>query len=201
MNKPHPYPSAPARFCIAAFTATVFIGSPLQAQDAQMDLPFEVIVSEATEDAAAAHEVAAARADWLEAFAAQDLERMMSFYVADIYSYDLMAAPTENGLAMAFDGEAIWRQNWVAFFEMFEDDLVISIDDLTVYQQGDLATVRGLTRLEGTIVDGPFVDMWTRETNVLRRVNGRWLVLHDHVSVPIDFSTGLALTDLVPDHR
>lgn len=189
---------AHARLGIAVMAAVLFTAAPLQAQERGPDLPFEVIVSDATEDRAAAFDVAAARAAWLEAFASQDLERMMSFYVDDIYSYDLMAAPTEAGLAMAFDGETIWRQNWVSFFAMFDDDLVVTIDDLTVYQQGDLATVRGLTRLQGTIAGGPHVDMWVRETNVLRRVNGRWLVVHDHVSVPFDFATGRALTDLKP---
>lgn len=197
MHNPTPHLTR-GRFYIAALAATVFAAAPLHAQDGSADLPFDVIISDATEDPAAAHAVAAARADWLGAFAAQDLERMMSFYVDDIYSYDLMAAPTEDGLAMAFDGEPIWRQNWISFFAMFDEDLVITIDDLTVYQQGDLATVRGLTRLEGTLVGGPFVDMWVRETNVLRRVGDRWLVLHDHVSVPFDFATGQALTGLTP---
>jgi ketosteroid isomerase-like protein len=183
---------------IAVIAAALFAASPLQARETARDLPFDVIVSDATEDRAAAFEVASARAAWLEAFASQDLERMMSFYVDDIYSYDLMAAPTEAGLAMAFDGEAIWRQNWVSFFAMFDDDLVVTIEDLTVYQHGDLATVRGLTRLQGTIVGGPTIDIWVRETNVLRRVNGRWLIVHDHVSVPFDFATGRALTDLGP---
>jgi ketosteroid isomerase-like protein len=178
--------------------ASVFAATPLQAQEAEADLPFEVIVADATEDRTAAFEVAAVRAAWLEAFAAQDLDRMMSFYVEDIYTYDLMAAPTEAGLAMAFDGAQTWRQNWVTFFAMFADDLVISIEDLTVYQKGDLATVYGLTRLEGTIEGGPYVDMWVRETNLLQRIDGRWLVVHDHVSVPFDFATGKALTDLGP---
>ncbi|KQY15665.1 hypothetical protein ASD36_24805 [Rhizobium sp. Root1334] len=185
-------------FAFAILAASIFATAPLYALESTPDLPFKVIVSDATEDRAAALEVAAARAAWLKAFASQDLEQMMSFYVDDIYSYDLMAAPTEAGLAMAFDGEQIWRQNWVSFFGMFAEDLVITIEDLTVYQQGDLATVYGLTRLEGTIVDGPSVDMWVRETNLLRRINGRWLVVHDHVSVPFDFATGKALTDLKP---
>ncbi len=187
-----------AQFGAAVLAASVFAASALQAQQAATDLPFEVIIPDATEDRAAALEVAAARAAWLEAFAAQDLDQMMSFYVEDIYTYDLMAAPTEAGLAMAFDGEQSWRQNWITFFDMFAEDLVITIEDLTVYQQGDLATVYGLTRLEGTIVGGPYIDMWVRETNLLRRVNDRWLVVHDHVSVPFDFATGRALTNLGP---
>lgn len=191
----------PFHFCLTTLALCVAAGAPVAAQETAPDLPFEVILSDVTEDPAAALEVAAARAAWVEAFTAQDLDRMMSFYAEDIYSYDLMAAPVGDGLAMAFDGEAIWRQNWISFFGMFDDDLVITIDDLTVYQQGDLATVRGLTRLEGTLVGGPFVDMWVRETNVLRRVNDRWLVLHDHVSVPFDFATGQALTSLGPIGR
>lgn len=182
----------------AVLVSTVLACGPVWAQSATPDLPFEVIVPDYTEDREAALAVATARAEWLQAFEAQDLERMMSFYVDDIYSYDLMAAPTENGLAMAFDGGAIWRQNWIAFFELFEDDLKVTIDDLTVYQKGDIATVRGLTRLEGTMAGGRFVDMWVRETNVLRLVGGEWKVVHDHVSVPFDFATGQALTELKP---
>lgn len=177
-----------AGFAAAILAASAFAASPLQAQQAEADLPFEVIVPDATED----------RAAWLEAFVAQDPDRMMSFYVEDIYTYDLMAAPTEAGLGMAFDGAEIWRQNWVSFFGMFAEDLVVLIEDLTVYQKGDLATVCGQTRLEGTLVGGPYIDMWVRETNLLRRVDDRWLVVHDHVSVPFDVATGQALTNLRP---
>jgi ketosteroid isomerase-like protein len=181
---------------LAALASTV-CGAAV-AQEPPPELPFDVIVAPFTEDPAAAYTVAAKRSDWLEAFERQDLDHMMSFYVEDVYSYDLMAAPTTEGLAMAFDGSAIWRDNWVSFFGFFEDDLKVSIENLTVYQSGDIASVRGLTRLEGTMTDGRFVDMWVRETNVLHRVNGDWLVVHDHVSVPIDFMTGEALMNLVP---
>lgn len=183
---------------IALLAASVLTASMLQAQETATELPFDVILPDATEDNADAYEVAAARAAWLKAFNSQDLDQMMSFYIDDIFSYDLMAAPTEAGLAMAFNGEADWRQNWITFFAMFNEDLVVTIEDLTVHQQGDLATVYGLTRLKGTIEGGPYVDMWVRETNLLQRIDGRWLVVHDHVSVPFDFATGQALTDLVP---
>ena len=191
-----PTPSPLGLFALAA--AVLAPAGTAHAREASPDLPFDVIVAEFTEDPDAAREVAATRAAWLEAFESQDLERMMSFYVDDIYSYDLMAAPEAAGPAMAFDGEPIWRDNWVAFFELFEEDLKVTIDDLTVYQSGDIATVRGLTRLEGTVAGGPFYDVWVRETNVLRRIDGEWLVVHDHVSVPIDFATGEALMELAP---
>lgn len=180
------------------FMATALAG-PVQAQTVPEDLPFEVIIPDYAEDPEAALAVAARRNAWRETFERQDVEGMMSFYVPEIYSYDLMAAPEADGLKLAFDGEAIWRRNWMAFFDMFEDDLEVTIENLTVYQSGDIATVRGLTRLQGTMTSGQYVDMWSRETNVLRRVDGAWLVVHDHVSVPMDFATGQALTTLSPD--
>lgn len=184
-----------------AVATALLCASPSYAQDTAAELPFEVIVPDFTESREVAMDVARTRNEWLEAFEAQDLERIMAFYVDDIYSYDLMAAPVEGGPGMAFDGNAIWRQNWVNFFDLFEDDLIVTIDDLTVYQQGDVATVRGLTRLEGTMAGGQFVDMWVRETNVLHLVDDQWLVVHDHVSVPFDFATGHALTELTPPSR
>jgi|GEM_PF-707668 len=180
------------------FMATALAG-PVQAQTVSEDLPFEVIIPDYAENPEAALAVAARRNAWRETFERQDVEGMMSFYVPEIYSYDLMAAPEADGLKLAFDGEAIWRRNWVAFFDMFEDDLEVTIENLTVYQSGDIATVRGLTRLQGTMTSGQYVDMWSRETNVLRRIDGAWLVVHDHVSVPMDFATGQALTTLSPD--
>lgn len=182
----------------AATIAAPFWSGVACGQEALPELPFEVIVPEYSEDVATAYEVAAKRSAWVEAFESQDVDRMMSFYVEDIYSYDMMAAPDGDALAMAFDGTEIWEANWVTFFELFEDDLDVTIDNLTVYQSGDIATVRGLTRLQGTMAGGQYIDMWSRETNVLHRVDGEWLVVHDHVSVPIDFETGQAQMNLTP---
>lgn len=184
---------------VAASLGLAALTGPVHAQDVGQTLPFEVIVPSYSQDPEVAREVASQRNAWREMFERQDVDGMMSFYVPDIYTYDLMAAPEPDGLKLAFDGEAIWRQNWVTFFEMFEDDLKVTIDDLTVYQSGDIATVRGLTRLQGTLISGQYVDMWARETNVLRRVNGTWLIVHDHVSVPIDFASGQALMSLKPN--
>ena len=45
---------------------------------------------------------------------------------------------------------------------------------------------------------GQEVDLWTRVTNCFRRIDGEWLMIHDHVSVPIDLATGKALLNLSP---
>jgi ketosteroid isomerase-like protein len=34
--------------------------------------------------------------------------------------------------------------------------------------------------------------MTLRLTDVLREINGKWLIVHEHVSVPVDVATGKA---------
>lgn len=55
------------KFAFAILAASIFTTAPLHALESTPDLPFMVIVSDATEDRAAALEVAAARAAWRKA--------------------------------------------------------------------------------------------------------------------------------------
>jgi ketosteroid isomerase-like protein len=40
--------------------------------------------------------------------------------------------------------------------------------------------------------------MWVRVTTAYRRVKGRWMITHEHSSVPFDAHTGKAALDLEP---
>ncbi|RKN83533.1 YybH family protein [Ulvibacterium marinum] len=131
------------------------------------------------------------REQWRQTFESKSVDDIMEYYASDILSYDLMAP-------IQFEGESMWRDNWVSFFNTFKGSIQLTFEDLTVFQSGDLATIRGLTRLQGETATGQNIDMWTRETNVMRKINGEWLIVHDHVSVPMDFVTGKALIDLKP---
>ena len=50
----------------------------------------------------------------------------------------------------------------------------------------------------GTLATGNEVDYWVRTTNAFRRVDGNWLITHEHVSLPVDLRTRTAVMDLVP---
>jgi ketosteroid isomerase-like protein len=40
--------------------------------------------------------------------------------------------------------------------------------------------------------------MWVRFTVCLRKIDGHWMVTHEHASVPFDVETGRASVDLAP---
>ncbi|MEV7629816.1 nuclear transport factor 2 family protein [Actinoplanes sp. NPDC089786] len=130
---------------------------------------------------------------WKDAFEAKDVDAMMSFYAdGDAFSaFDLMP-PIE------FRGGTMWRDNWVNFFAVFEGPLRLEFSGLQVQAADQLAVVRVLVRLDGTM-DGQVTDMWVRTTNCFRLIGGQWLMFHDHVSMPVDFATGRTLMHLTPE--
>jgi ketosteroid isomerase-like protein len=46
--------------------------------------------------------------------------------------------------------------------------------------------------------DGRSHDAWVRFTACFRKFDSNWLIVHDHVSVPVDPPSGKALTNLAP---
>jgi ketosteroid isomerase-like protein len=42
----------------------------------------------------------------------------------------------------------------------------------------------------GTDPKGQPIDLTVRATDVYRKIKGNWLIVHEHVSVPVDLDTG-----------
>ncbi|MGL5860051.1 MAG: YybH family protein [Phycicoccus sp.] len=130
---------------------------------------------------------------WKAAFEAKSVDEMMSFYTegTQFSAFDLMP-PIE------FRGGERWRDNWTTFFALW-GAVRLEFADLEAHASGELAVVRLFSRLTGTM-SGQEVDLWVRQTNCFRLVDGEWLMFHDHVSVPTDFATGRSLLGLSPDN-
>ena len=115
----------------------------------------------------------------------------MGFYAPEIVIFDIMPP-------LSFNGEAANQRNWVAFFDQFDGDPKVTFADEYIECSEDLAFVREFTRLEGQVKGKPY-DVWTRETNCLRRGGDRWLIIHAHTSIPIDFENMTPCTHLSPE--
>jgi ketosteroid isomerase-like protein len=61
-----------------------------------------------------------------------------------------------------------------------------------------VAFIHALERFTGKLKSGQASDLWLRATSGLQRISGKWLIVHDHVSVPVDFENGKAALDLKP---
>ena len=63
---------------------------------------------------------------------------------------------------------------------------------------GELGYATGLQMISGMLKHGQKSGVWVRFTSLYRKVNGKWLNFHDHVSIPVDIQYGKALLDLKP---
>jgi uncharacterized protein (TIGR02246 family) len=127
----------------------------------------------------------------VEAVRAMDLEGAMSFYAPDIVSFDF-EPPLQHV------GAEAKRKNWMRAFAAYQRPLGYEIRDLAITAGDDVAFAHSLNRISGTLKNGSRSDFWLRSTTCFRKIDGNWLIAHDHVSVPLDLEPGTALLNLEP---
>lgn len=127
----------------------------------------------------------------VEAVRTMDLEGVNSIYAPDIVSFDIVPPLQHVG------AEAKWK-NWVDVFTAYQRPLGYQTRDLAIVVGDDMAFGYSLNRISGTLKNGNSSDYWVRWTACFRKIDGSWLIAHDHVSVPIDVQSGRALLDLKP---
>jgi ketosteroid isomerase-like protein len=120
----------------------------------------------------------------------KDLDTVKTIFAPDLVSFDIEPPLQHLG------AEAKWK-NWTAVFEMLQQ-IDYETRDLTITVSGNLAVVHAVNRMSGAMNDGNKIGYWLRWTACFRRIDGDWLIAHDHVSVPTDFTTGRSKLDLEP---
>lgn len=128
---------------------------------------------------------------WAVAFRARDVDAIMALYAPDVVAFDLVAP-------LQYEGREKYRKDYADFLAQYEGPLEVEMRDVHIDAHGDLAVLRALERIGGTLKGGQRTEFWMRATSVFRRVGGRWLDVHDHLSVPVDFETGKAQLALRP---
>jgi ketosteroid isomerase-like protein len=95
-------------------------------------------------------------------------------------------------------GRDAYRRNYEEFFAMFNGPLGVELREVRIVAAGDVAFLHCFDRMSGTLQSGEPFDLWLRVTSGLRKIDGKWRIIHDHVSVPIYLETGTAALDLSP---
>jgi ketosteroid isomerase-like protein len=126
-----------------------------------------------------------------EAMQMKDIDRLMPIYSPDIVYFDIVTP-------LRYVGTAALRDRFLDWFGRWEGGIGLEGRDASVLVSGDVAVVHMLIHASGTLADGREVGYWVRTTNGCQRSNGRWLITHEHVSVPVDMASGSAAMDLVP---
>jgi uncharacterized protein (TIGR02246 family) len=126
------------------------------------------------------------------ALRAKDVDGLMSHYAPDVRSFDL-APPLQ------YRGADVYRKSLEEWFATFRGPIGYEIRDLSVTAAEDVAFCHSLNRISGARTDGEDTDVWVRASVCCRKDGGRWLITHDHLSVPFEMEPPFkASLDLEP---
>jgi uncharacterized protein (TIGR02246 family) len=124
--------------------------------------------------------------NFVEAFRAKDVRKIMSCFAPgnDLLVFDL-STPRQHA------GHDAYTKDWEGFAARSAGPLTVTMSDLVVRtDSGDLAYSHSIVHVAGQTANGRAMNHNARVTHVYERINGAWLIVHEHVSVPIDMSTG-----------
>lgn len=129
-------------------------------------------------------------AGWFEATARKDIDGVMTHIAADVVSYEHDAPLEYRGLDAV---RAVCQRG----FDASPGAITWTVPDMTIVVRGDLAVQSGLNRMTSTGDDGQ-TELWSRGTRVFHKRDGRWEMVHQHVSFPYDPASGAAAVDCTP---
>jgi uncharacterized protein (TIGR02246 family) len=117
-------------------------------------------------------------------FNAKDTKAIMSLYVPD-QSLIVFDASVPRQYA----GADAYTKDWDSFWAMFPGPATMDLSELDVTVGGNVAYGHSIQRATMTGKKGKKMELTVRVTDGYKKVNGQWLISHEHVSVPIDFNT------------
>lgn len=133
----------------------------------------------AAEDKAA---IQALEKQYKDAFTAKDVNAIMSCYAPGKSLFVFDAVPPRE-----YASWDAYKRDWEELFSAYPGPNTNTISDLSI-------TVVGHNIQTGTFTrkDGSKLDVAVRVTDVYRKIKGKWLIVQEHVSFPVDLDTGKA---------
>lgn len=121
---------------------------------------------------------------FVAAFRARDLDGIMRVYAPGpgLVVFDVI--PPRQ-----YVGAAAYRKDWQAFLDSFNGPIAVELTDLDIGTDRDLAYSHSIQHVAGTNKQGKKLDLTVRVTDVYQKIRGRWFIIHEHVSVPVDLDT------------
>jgi uncharacterized protein (TIGR02246 family) len=129
--------------------------------------------------------------EWAKAVRAQDLDRIMAHYAPDVVACDAIGP-------LQFKGRDAYAKHWQTCFGLCPAPMAFDLRDLTVAAGDDVAFAHALVTCGPSGPENEDKTGAVRLTVCYRKIGGRWLVVHEHFSVPFDVETGQALCHLKP---
>ncbi len=115
---------------------------------------------------------------WAEAIRAQNIAGVLADHSPDMLMFDVPPP-------LQLSSVESYKRSWEPFFASFEGGAVMfNVRDISVHAGGDVAFATALVYCRTADGDGGPSEPNVRLTVGLRKLGGRWTVVHEHHSVP-----------------
>jgi ketosteroid isomerase-like protein len=119
---------------------------------------------------------------------AGDVDAIMENYMPDKSLVVFDVVPRKE-----YHGADAYREDWVDMFSHFKGAPKIGIADFGITANGDIAFSHCFMHVTGTNKEGHAVEYTVRVTDGYRKISGKWLIVLEHISLPVDLMTGRAV--------
>ena len=86
---------------------------------------------------------------------------------------------------MKYEGTDAYRKSWKEWQPATDGPGLFEIHDLKITSGHDVAFAHCFIQCGGTRPDGETFEDWVRATFCFRNQEGKWLVTHQHISMPM----------------
>jgi ketosteroid isomerase-like protein len=119
-----------------------------------------------------------------DALVAKDVNAVMEVYAPGTRLFVFDVSPPRQ-----YAGWQDYKKDWQALLAAFPGPVRFSISDLDITVIGPVAYSHSIQTGQFTAKDGSKMDLVVRVTDVYRKLKGNWLIVQEHVSVPVDLAT------------
>ncbi|MBF6570166.1 MAG: nuclear transport factor 2 family protein [Candidatus Binataceae bacterium] len=132
-------------------------------------------------------EIRAMEAAMIKAYAAKDLDHGLAGYVQNETLFVFDAIPPRQ-----YVGIKAWRADNEGFVAMFQGPLKVEMSDLSITTDGTLGFGHNIQRFSGMDKNGKPIDLTFRVSDGYRKISGKWMIVQEHISFPVDVASGKA---------
>jgi ketosteroid isomerase-like protein len=119
-----------------------------------------------------------------EGFTSKDVGKIMSVYAPgkQLFVFDVVP-PRE------YKSWEAYKKDFEGLFSAFPGPVKNTISEQTIHVVGTVAYGHNIQTSEFTGKDGTKINIVARTTDIYRKMKGKWLIVEEHNSVPVDLDT------------
>jgi uncharacterized protein (TIGR02246 family) len=116
---------------------------------------------------------------WSAAVRNEDIDEILKYHSQDIVMFDVP-------LPLQSKGIEAYKKTWETFFSWTKKPVEFSITELEIIANDSVAFCHGIGHCSGISPKGKEEKLNFRLTVGLRKENGKWVILHEHHSIPAE---------------